>query len=65
MEYRRFGRTGLDVSRLAFGGGFVGGLLIIGDDDAKRRVVKRAVAAGINYFDTAPAYGAGKSEAGV
>ena len=35
----------------------------IGDDDAKRRVVKRAVAAGINYFDTAPAYGAGKSEA--
>ena len=37
MRYRAFGRTGLQVSELVFGGGFVGGILIHADDDTKLR----------------------------
>ena len=62
MHTRRFGRTGLQVSELAFGGGYVGGLLILADDDTRRRALARAFAAGINWIDTAPLYGQGRSE---
>jgi aryl-alcohol dehydrogenase-like predicted oxidoreductase len=62
MRYRPFGKTGLEVSELAFGGGWVGGLLIHQDDDTKRQALKRALEAGINWIDTAPSYGDGKSE---
>jgi L-galactose dehydrogenase/L-glyceraldehyde 3-phosphate reductase len=62
MSYRRFGRTGLQISQLAFGGGRSGGILIDPDDDTKRRAVRLALDHGINWFDTAPQYGQGKSE---
>jgi L-galactose dehydrogenase/L-glyceraldehyde 3-phosphate reductase len=62
MNYRRFGKTGLQVSQLVFGGGFVGGLLIHQDDDTKRRAIRRTLDAGINWIDTAPSYGKGQSE---
>jgi aryl-alcohol dehydrogenase-like predicted oxidoreductase len=62
MRRRRFGRTGLQVSELAFGGGYVGGLLILADDDMRRRALSRAFEAGINWIDTAPLYGQGRSE---
>jgi aryl-alcohol dehydrogenase-like predicted oxidoreductase len=62
MRKRRFGRTGLQVSELAFGGGYVGGLLILADDDTRRRALARAFEAGINWIDTAPLYGQGRSE---
>ena len=62
MHTRRFGRTGLQVSELAFGGGYVGGLLILADDATRRRALARAFAAGINWIDTAPLYGQGRSE---
>jgi D-threo-aldose 1-dehydrogenase len=62
MRKRRFGRTGLQVSELAFGGGYVGGLLILADDDTRRRALARAFEAGINWVDTAPLYGQGRSE---
>lgn len=62
MRKRRFGRTGLEVSELAFGGGYVGGLLILADDDTRRRALARAFEAGINWIDTAPLYGQGRSE---
>ena len=35
MRYRPFGRTGLQVSELVFGGGWVGGILIHQDDATK------------------------------
>ena len=56
MRYRRLGRTGFMVSEIVFGG-----------DPAtpdNRRHVELAVERGLNYFDTAPAYGRGKSEEG-
>ena len=62
MEYRNFGTTGLKVSELVFGGGAVGGLLINQDDETKRKALRRAMEAGINWIDTAPSYGQGKSE---
>jgi L-galactose dehydrogenase/L-glyceraldehyde 3-phosphate reductase len=62
MRYRTFGRTGLQVSELVFGGGWVGGVLIHQDDATKLKTLRRAVEAGINWIDTAPAYGQGQSE---
>jgi D-threo-aldose 1-dehydrogenase len=62
MKYRRLGRTGLEVSVLMFGCGNVGGLLIRGTPDDMRSTVRGALDAGINWFDTAAAYGDGVSE---
>jgi aryl-alcohol dehydrogenase-like predicted oxidoreductase len=65
MRTRRFGRTGLKVSELTFGGGWVGGILIHQDDDVKRRAIARALEGGINWIDTAPSYGDGRSETAI
>jgi len=62
MEYRDLGRTGLSVSLLGFGCGNVGGLLVRGTPAERERAVARAVELGVNYFDTAPLYGDGRSE---
>jgi len=62
MKYRTFGRTGLRVSEIVFGGGRVGGLLLFQDDDTKRAAIRRALDGGVNWIDTAPAYGNGESE---
>src|SRR5438445_12243325 len=62
MELRSLGRTGLTVSTLGFGCGNVGGLMIRGTPADQERAVGRALALGINYYDTAPSYGAGESE---
>lgn len=62
MKYRRFGRTGLRVSEIVFGGGRVGGLLLFQDDDTKRAAIRRALDGGVNWIDTAADYGDGESE---
>jgi aryl-alcohol dehydrogenase-like predicted oxidoreductase len=62
MKTRRLGRTGLQVSELIFGGGWVGGILVHQDDDTKRHALQLALDSGINWIDTAPLYGQGKSE---
>ena len=62
MKTRRLGRTELQVSELVFGGGWVGGLLIHGEETEKREALRRALAGGINWIDTAPLYGQGRSE---
>ena len=62
MKYRDFGTTGMKVSQLVFGGGAVGGLLINQDDETKLTAIRRAMEAGINWIDTAPSYGQGRSE---
>ena len=62
MEQRDLGRTGLKVSALGFGCGAVGGLMVRGEPAEQTRAVRRALEAGITYFDTAPSYGDGRSE---
>ena len=65
MRYRTFGRTGLKISELVFGGGWVGGVLIHQDDETKLRVLRHAIDAGINWIDTASKYGDGQSEQAI
>jgi D-threo-aldose 1-dehydrogenase len=62
MRHRTFGSTGIQVSEVVFGAGAVGGILIHKDDATKREVIRRALAGGINWIDTAAQYGNGKSE---
>jgi len=62
MQSRIFGRTGMHISVLGFGCGAVGGFMVRGDPADQERVVARAIAAGVNYFDTAVQYGNGESE---
>ena len=62
MRYPRFGRTGLKVSELTFGGGWVGGILTDRGDEAALTALRHALAAGINFVDTAASYGQGRSE---
>lgn len=62
MEYRVFGRTGLNISLLGFGCGAVGGLMVRGAPADQDRAIGLALDAGINYFDTAVQYGNGASE---
>ncbi|GLQ55603.1 aldo/keto reductase [Devosia nitrariae] len=70
LPVQTLGRTGLEVTRIGFGGAPLGlsGYLGGGDRTAAARqregmeAVEAAVAAGITYFDTAPGYGNGLSE---
>ena len=62
MQYRMLGRTGLRVSEIGFGCGNVGGLMTRDGHDEQLDAVRHALSLGINYFDTARAYGEGKSE---
>ena len=62
MQTRVFGRTGMQLSVLGFGCGAVGGLMVRGDAADQERTVARAIAVGVNYFDTAVQYGDGESE---
>ena len=61
MQYRTFGRTRWQVSEIGYGmwgmAGWTGS-----DDEESRRSLDRAVALGCNFFDTAWAYGEGRSE---
>ena len=56
------GRTDLKVTRLGFGGVPLGGLYRDVSEKEAEATVRRALDLGINYFDTAPIYGFGKSE---
>jgi aryl-alcohol dehydrogenase-like predicted oxidoreductase len=62
MQLRAFGRTKMQLSVLGFGCGAVGGIMVRGDPADQERLVARAIAAGVNYFDTAVQYGDGESE---
>jgi L-galactose dehydrogenase/L-glyceraldehyde 3-phosphate reductase len=62
MEMRVYGRTGMQLSVLGFGCGAVGGLMVRGDPRDQERTIARALAVGVNYFDTAVQYGDGESE---
>ena len=59
MNYTLLGRTGVRVSRLAFGTMTFGG-----DADARaaKALFDRCIDAGINHFDTADVYNGGRSE---
>jgi L-galactose dehydrogenase len=62
MEYRTLGKTGLRVSKLAFGGSSLGSVFRSVAEEEGIRAVHTALDHGINLIDTAPYYGATKAE---
>lgn len=60
MEYRRLGSAGLKVSALSFGSWVTFGKQV--DTDLAVSCMKAAWEEGVNFFDNAEAYEAGKSE---
>jgi aryl-alcohol dehydrogenase-like predicted oxidoreductase len=67
MDYIKLGNTGLEVSRLClgcmtFGAPDRGNHAWTLDDGASRPILRKAVEAGINFFDTANVYSDGTSE---
>ena len=65
MDIRNFGNTDIKTSAVVFGGGFVGGILINADDGTRRKAIRMALDGGVNWIDTAPMYGQGKSEEAI
>jgi len=72
VEYRRLGGTDLELSSIVLGCGNFGGigsapeLFGRGENEAEAfAIMDRAVAAGINVFDTAASYGGGRSESWI
>ena len=62
MKTITLGRSGLRVSRIAFGAWQLGGEWGRFDEDAAVTAIRRARELGVNFFDTAQAYGFGASE---
>src|ERR1700752_5080695 len=60
MNYRRLGRSGLKVSELSFGSWVTYGNQL--DGNAARECMAAAWDRGVNFFDNAQVYAAGKSE---
>lgn len=63
MKYRVLGRTGIKVSEVGYGAWGIGGELWSGSrDDESMKALRTAVDEGLNFIDTALAYGNGHSE---
>ena len=61
MQYRKLGRTGIEISEIGFGSWGIGGWGELDDAEAIR-ALNRAIDLGVNFIDTAYAYGNGHSE---
>ncbi len=59
MRYRRLGKSGLKVSVVGLGGNNFGRVT---DAQTTERIIHKALDLGVNFFDTADAYGRGVSE---
>jgi aryl-alcohol dehydrogenase-like predicted oxidoreductase len=62
MQYRELGRTGWNVSAISFGAWAIGGTWGNVKDEESLSALQRALDLGVNFFDTADAYGDGRSE---
>jgi aryl-alcohol dehydrogenase-like predicted oxidoreductase len=63
MKQRILGRTGIQISELGYGAWGIGGNQWMGGtDDESLRALRLAIEVGINFIDTALAYGDGHSE---
>lgn len=63
MNYRKLGRTGIEVSEIGYGAWGIGGKQWLGGDDASSLLaLHRAMDLGLNFIDTALAYNEGHSE---
>ena len=63
MRYKKFGKTGMNVSEIALGTWGIGGAGWDDNPEATRLdAIRAAVENGINFIDTAPAYNSGEAE---
>src|SRR5215208_672179 len=62
MQYRELGHTGWKVSTISFGAWAIGGTWGNVKDEESLAALQRALDLGVNFFDTADAYGDGRSE---
>ncbi len=63
MNYRKLGRTGLEVSEIGYRAWGIGKDAWLGaEDDESLKALNRAIDLGLNFIDTALAYGDGHSE---
>lgn len=63
MHYRKLGSTESEISEIGFGAWGIGGKQWLGaQDDESLRALKRSFELGLNFIDTALAYGDGHSE---
>ncbi|HUY15882.1 MAG TPA: aldo/keto reductase [Terriglobia bacterium] len=62
LQKAQLGKSGLYVTRVGMGGAALGGLYHDVPEAVALATVKRAIDLGINFIDTAPLYGHGKSE---
>lgn len=63
MKYRKLGRTNLEISDIGYGAWGIGGKQWLGgEDQASLAALRRAFDLGLNFMDTALAYGDGHSE---
>lgn len=65
MKKNKLGRTGLEVSEVVLGGGWVGGLFIDPSYDIMEKALKLSIQSGINWIDTAETYSDGQSESNI
>ena len=65
IAMRRFGRTDLTVTDMGFGAAPIGNFLKPISEEESAAMINRAWDAGMRYFDTAPYYGHGLSEARI
>ncbi|MFQ3210457.1 MAG: D-threo-aldose 1-dehydrogenase [Colwellia sp.] len=62
FKKRQIGKTKLQVTELGFGAATLGNLYHAMPDSAAEESITKAIALGLNQFDTAPYYGFGLSE---
>jgi len=62
LNYKKLGLTSIQVSEIGFGGAGIGHAWGKTDDYECIKCINEAVDNGINFFDTSPVYGNGKSE---
>ena len=63
MRYRKLGRTGWNISEIGYGAWGIGGSQWKGSSDEEAlAALRRAIGLGLNFIDTALAYGEGHSE---
>ncbi|WP_233530920.1 aldo/keto reductase [Paenibacillus alkalitolerans] len=71
MQRRKLGKSGIEVSSVGFGCWAIGGPFRLDglpdgwgevDDGESVRAIRRALELGVDFFDTADAYGTGHSE---
>src|SRR5215470_4151398 len=63
MKYNAFGKTGMSVSEIGFGGSRIGG--VFADKNSSKEaltVLHKALDSGITFYDTADMYSQGESE---